>query len=139
MAFLGPDERDREQFQQTILFPVRDDAWAPHVRKGELAIVSITQCELVEGVLFLRRGSRGNLNLVQLRKHDNRGHAKIPDHRPGDVYWHMCFGFRGLFTLDGRGGRYRSCDGPLADVHMREEILGKVVGVAASSSSNALT
>jgi hypothetical protein len=121
-----------------ILVPVSDDGWAPAFRCGEFAVVETSDVEPVDGAWSLVRiGSCGDLSIVRLRKWNEEQAATIVEGNGGrsGSYWSMTFGRQRVMTFGAagenfaHGGFLHMADGPLGDEHMREKIIGRVVGV----------
>lgn len=130
----------------TALVP--DDAFVPHLKAGEMAVIDPEDREPVAGELFLVKimspwepdGIR--LRLVQLRPKLTRMSTILPDGRAvpdaeDSVGWWMHFS---LIRHHGRlsreevlaalqTGTMSLCDGPLPAPGMRKKIVGRVVGV----------
>lgn len=119
---------------------VPDDAFAPHLKAGEIAIVDPEDNEPIAGEIYLvtidspREPDGIVLRLVQLRPRPCRS-AQTDEEVVG---WMMHFslirprppGFSMEELLrDLRSGRERLCDGPLSEVGMRRKIVGRLIGV----------
>ncbi|HMO30411.1 hypothetical protein [Enterovirga sp.] len=127
---------------------VPDDAFAPHLKAGEMAVIDPEDRGPVAGELFLVKimsplepdGIR--LRLVQLRPKLLRMGTILPDGRAvpdaeDSVGWWMHFSLirhhgrlsREEVIAELRAGRMSLCDGPLQPLDMRQKIVGRVVGV----------
>jgi hypothetical protein len=124
---------------KTMMVPVPDSGWAPNMWCGEFAIVDTTNTDPEGGAFVLRRSGAGkNMAIVRLELWDESGSLKIvpkPGENPG-VYWKIVYGAQSATRLDGKPfddddflSRFHMADGPLSDRFMREEIIGRVVGV----------
>lgn len=137
---------------RTIIFPVADDGWFPAFRTGEFAIVDLDQRIPEENCFMLWRstGKLGTMAIVRPRLHRYEEQEKLSgaratpqyvvNHKSGEEYWDgafwwMTFGARCAYAIDGGpadfGGhdRFHMADGPLSDRYMRQQIVGKVIGV----------
>jgi hypothetical protein len=133
----------------TIVYPVPDDRWAPLFRCGEFAVADLNHRHLEEGAFVLWKGSR-DVKIIRLKQHNTEkqgrlvGLPKDPQWKAdpcgiGGGYWHglcwwMQFGLSQMQFIDGTMAEtYMSADGPLADQRMREQCLGRMVGVMGAS------
>ena len=105
------------------LHQVKDDAHAPHIRAGELAVVNLDDREFVDGELFLI-GFTSRTTVMQVVRRDKYGIDGIwfrPLNAPRDA--------ADLERWLSEGRRLFAGDGPLKPECLHEYILGRVVGV----------
>ena len=103
--------------------PVPDDRNAPHLRRGEVAVIDPADCVLVHGELFAVQFGRGpSITQALWRRHGD--HANWWTHilnRPGN--WPEAEAWM-------RAGRsVPAADGPYRPGGLEEKILGRVVGL----------
>ena len=103
--------------------PVLDDHHAPHLRRGEVAVIDLGDCDLVHGELFAVAYGRGP-EIVQAVWRTT-----------GDLtaWWAMCLNRprgRDGFDAWARAGRtIPMADGPYRDGGLESITLGRVVGI----------
>jgi hypothetical protein len=124
---------------KTILYPVPDNGWFPIFRCGEFAIVDTADRVPASDIFMLRRlRSGGSLSIVKLRPPSaklgtiiDRGTGKVSS----ETHWMIVYCARPVLGIDERPqstageARVHFADGPLAEKLLREEIVGRVVGV----------
>jgi hypothetical protein len=124
---------------RTIVVPVPDDRWAPAMMRGEFAVVDVSNVSPEHDAFIVRRsGSAKNMAIVRLRLWDESGPMKIV-RAPGEelgVHWAILYGAQRAMKFDGTSvddedllAHFHMCDGPLPDRFMRDEIVGRIVGV----------
>ncbi|MFG1293774.1 hypothetical protein [Xanthobacter versatilis] len=126
-------------------FPVPDDAFYPHLRRGEFAVVDLADHQPAEGELFLISYTSPNTEcgfvyrICQMR---SRMEFQRPDgcmvlRSEGGavpvVCWTACHwippGTREGYTAALRNGRVGASEGPFTAEHAAEKLVGRVVGV----------
>lgn len=129
---------DRVPDEWSKIHSVDDDRFAPHLKRGEWALVDPFDREPISGELYIVKINDTfapcgfTRQLVQLRQ-------RAPDERytPGGG-WMLHFSiirhYGRRLTTDEifqklRTGEMAMCDGPLNERGIREKILGRVVGV----------
>jgi hypothetical protein len=119
-------------------FRIVDDGSAPHLNENEFAVVDITDRGLQHGELFIIQYETGNRRrrVVQLRK----SLAQITATGPKQVVWWAgdLSGFRQVGDCPAFGIRAFAglSDGPYLAHHLQAKLVGRVVGVAATSLGN---
>lgn len=110
---------------------VTGDAFAPHLRPGEIAVVDTTDKERAIGELYclaIGSGERQRLAIVELI----RGFGTSSEAAAAGVWFAFSFK-RGIDVGGGRCARY--VDGPLGFQHWPEKCRGRIVGVMVPQSA----
>jgi hypothetical protein len=122
-ASLGPEHS---------VFPVTDDASAPHLRKGEYAVVDATDRDPQRGELYVIQEGDYPPRIVQVRA----GEANIigPSAAPSLVWWVGDLrGWRrvgGDRVPEGNIPLFEGLsDGPYLTQGLRSQLIGRIVGV----------
>ena len=128
--------------------PVPDDAFAPHLKAGELAVIDPDDREPAAGEIYVVKISRPRedcgyrLAIVQLRP--SRGRIVDPSDPDGEgeVGWSMHFQISRpqpalkLYATPEEAARnvsaFTICDGPFAADGIRNKTVGRVIGVMLS-------
>lgn len=101
-----------------LSFIVPDDRAEPHLHAGDIAIVDPDDREPDHGDLFLIQFNGGRQQVVEIRRHPRLAGFWSP-------HWGMT-----IQTLDGRHMKVVGwSDGPYSTDHMREKLIGRVVGI----------
>ncbi len=124
------------------LFPVTRTGFEPHLRVGEIAVVDESDVEPLNGELFVikirspfaEHPDGCVRRLAQIWPVEHTG----VDGEPFIGWWHgdLCRP-RGMAEVEewfAKGRMITLCDGPMRLEHMRERIVGRVVGVFQSSA-----
>lgn len=103
-----------------IVHMARDDKDAPHIRAGEWVVVDPSDRDPVRGELFLIEWNGGSRNVMQAvtRRYGHiwNGHG---EHFHDVDRW----------NLKSIGHSLSLCEGPLDEKHLREKIVGRILGL----------
>ncbi len=97
-------------------------------------MVETSWVEPADGVFVYRRGSQNKLSIVRLHLWTEQEKATIVDPNSGP-YWSLVYGLQRMGNWQPSDehcaptGMVLSADGPLCDRYLREEIVGRVIGV----------
>ncbi|MBP2150306.1 hypothetical protein V5F63_09950 [Xanthobacter autotrophicus DSM 597] len=128
-----------------MTFPVEDDAFYPHLRRGEFAVVDLADHLPARGELFLISFSDPRVEsglafaLCMMRgshwfRRADGVNVRSPE--PGaepETTWTACFWIppesRDEYQRLLQAGRIGTCDGPMREDYAAERLVGRVVGV----------
>ncbi|MDI4655533.1 hypothetical protein [Xanthobacter autotrophicus] len=131
-----------------MTFPVPDDAFYPHLRRGEFAVVDLADHQPAEGELFLisftdprvESGLAFDLCLMRSRPsyyRPDRGWLSLSlpreeGYEPAPM-WSACFWIPpedpAEYAAVLRSGHIGTSEGPFTTEHAAEKLVGRVVGV----------
>lgn len=132
----------------TIIVPIKDDAFAPALCCGEFAIVDTSDTWPEEGGLFYRRsvtpapGQSQHLSFVEVSQpHLDGRMPSISLSGEPERSWYLALGYIGQLgsvewaTKAGiatRGNAIRMGDGFMSESNLRDVLVGRVIGVLGS-------
>ncbi|MGD9921032.1 MAG: hypothetical protein AB7V13_06250 [Pseudorhodoplanes sp.] len=99
-------------------FSVENDASAPHLLKGEFAVVDTDDCELQHGELYVIQYMSGRREVVQART--DRTFWWVGDLR----------GYRQTGLISGIPVFEGLVDGPYEREHLQSKLVGRIIGFA---------